>query len=120
MKHLAILQTASAAAQHASMRQSLVAANIANADTPGYKPVDLAPFTLDQSLHLRETRDRHLTLASNGRLVEGQTVEVLPDGNAVTLDVEMAKAAEAELRHDLATTVWQRCLGLLRVAVGER
>jgi flagellar basal-body rod protein FlgB len=120
MKDFALLAVASAAARHASMRQSLAAANVANADTPGYRPVDLAPFVVDQGLPLRETRAQHVALSSDGGRVPGSSIEVLPDGNAVTLDVEMGKAAEAELRHDLATTVWQRGLALLRAAVGER
>ncbi|HKK29366.1 MAG TPA: flagellar basal body protein [Alphaproteobacteria bacterium] len=120
MENLAILSLASAAARHASYRQSLAAANIANADTPGYRPVDLPVFSVDRGVPLRETRAQHVPLGGSAGLVPGLMVEVLPDGNAVTLDVEMAKAAEAELRHDLATTIWQRGLGLLRMAVANR
>ena len=39
-----ILATASALARHSSQRQSLVAENIANADTPGYRSRDLDDF----------------------------------------------------------------------------
>ena len=41
---LKILHTASLLARHSVQRHSLVAENIANADTPGYKAKDLEPF----------------------------------------------------------------------------
>ena len=50
-----ILRIASAMASHASARQSVVANNIANADTPGFKARDTQPFEKAQfalSMHI--------------------------------------------------------------------
>jgi len=41
---LSIFKTAYAMATHAGRRQALLAENVANADTPGYRPRDLATF----------------------------------------------------------------------------
>ncbi len=61
---LEIFRMAGAMAQHATARQSVIAENIAQADTPGYKARDVAPFAqtykADDSQQMRKTRAGHL------------------------------------------------------------
>jgi flagellar basal-body rod protein FlgB len=44
-QNLSIFQAAGAMAKHAGARQAVVAQNVANADTPGYRAQTIAPFT---------------------------------------------------------------------------
>lgn len=95
-----------------SYRQQLLASNIANADTPNYKAVDinfeqeLKRITSQRagSLKLETTQKNHLQARSGNSLgaqVQYRT-DVQPniDGNTVNLDVERAKLAENAFRYE--------------------
>lgn len=84
-----------------SARQSLVAQNIANVNTPGYKATDTLPFArvmetagLDMSganpLHMRPGPSE--TMAAATRRIDGQ--ETTHSGNTVSPEEEMIKASE--------------------------
>ena len=126
---LEIFRQANAMAQHASARQTAIAKNIANADTPGYRSVDTAPFEESYraehgSLDLRTTRSGHLPSAvdfwgSNrleSRAVLGATA---PNGNNVSIEAEMMKAADVRASHDMALSIYQNAIGILRTSLGR-
>jgi flagellar basal-body rod protein FlgB len=84
-----------------STRQSLVAQNLANADTPGYKSQDLVPFShvLERSrLELANTNEGHMrpfateTLATTRKPEDGW--ETTHSGNSVAPELEMIRANE--------------------------
>ncbi len=96
-------------------RQELLASNIANADTPGYKArdVDLSG-PMQEALHATAPK---LEMASqNGRHLRGSLASNYPtpatqyhvpnqasvDGNTVEMDTERSKFLENSLRHDFA------------------
>ena len=60
-----ILTKAVGLAKHAAARQSVIAQNVANADTPQYRAKDIASFAdtfrTDDGGAMRTTRARHLT-----------------------------------------------------------
>jgi flagellar basal-body rod protein FlgB len=91
-----------------SARQRLVASNIANADTPGYRTVDL---------------DFQGELSNAGalapRAVEVNGLEVRADGNNVSLDREARLLAENALRFQLASTLLKGQVKLVRSAIQE-
>ena len=125
---LEIFQMAGAMARHAASRQALVAQNIANADTQGYKARDLASFSdtyRDQSggMEVRATRAGHLmgnsALSSAPHIIAGTGSES-PNGNNVSLEGEMMKATEISGHHKRALAVYQSSLGILRTSLGRR
>jgi len=129
---LEIFQMAGDMARHAATRQTLVAQNIAQADTPGYKARDLASFAdtyKDQSggMKIRATRAGHLmgstaqssTLSSTPRVIAGTGSES-PNGNNVSLEGEMMKATEISGHHKRALAIYQSSLGILRTSLGRR
>ncbi|HHJ38592.1 MAG: flagellar biosynthesis protein FlgB [Methylothermaceae bacteria B42] len=88
-------------------RTELLASNLANADTPGYKARD---FNIDrllqeakpQEIPLQTTRPGHLSLSKDG--IEGKLLYRVPqqaslDGNTVEEHIEQAKFAENALRY---------------------
>lgn len=92
------------ASQHTrwlSIRQSAVAQNIANANTPGYKAVDIEPFeaALDSTrLEMVKTRSTHLTpsstAAGDGETVEDTPWEIVHSGNSVNYEQQLMKSGE--------------------------
>lgn len=96
-----------------STRQSLVAGNIANANTPGYKAVDLQPFesALDAAtLRMAVSQQGHMvsdptTTASTSDLEGEQGWEVFHSGSNVNVEQELVKATEINQAYSLDTNV---------------
>ncbi len=112
-----------------SDRQRLIAQNVANSDTPGYRPQDLKPFGFQAHLAAAapggadqpaRTNKAHIsgTVRRTGphRAVEGKDSEVTLDGNAVSLEEQMLKMGEARMSYDAAIGFYQKSMGILRMA----
>jgi flagellar basal-body rod protein FlgB len=126
-ENLTVFQTSAAMARHAGQSQALISLNVANADTPGYVGKELAAFEmlyapLDAVGTQRATRVGHL----NGS-VEGYELAATemrsggsPNGNTVSLEVELLKSAEAKSDHDRALAIYKSALDVLRTAASTR
>ncbi len=105
-------------------RQAVLAGNIANADTPGYRPRDVHPFVAmlrrgGAAGDVARTHAAHLVgTAATGTAVRRGT-EASPDGNAVSLDDQALKMAEVDGAHAVATAVHRRWNGMFRAALGR-
>jgi flagellar basal-body rod protein FlgB len=107
-------------------RQRVLAQNIANADTPAYRPRDLPDFArmvVQRSavpVGLARTDQRHLAAAHDPRArPDRDAAEVSPNGNAVSLDREAMRVADTDSAHALAIGLHRRWLGLFRTALGR-
>jgi flagellar basal-body rod protein FlgB len=110
-------------------RQRLLAENVANADTPNFRPRDLAPLQLDRpqttlaSLTLDRTEIGHMAsidgASSRFAMSRMGNYEVRPAGNAVNLEDEMIKVAANQMDYQAATTLYTRSLGLIKAAIGK-
>lgn len=122
-----ILRTARALSRHAEQRQVLIANNIANADTPGYKARDLPPFAQvfgdgPQVTPLRITRAGHIQSTDSGALfqpIDDTGAEAAPNGNNVSLEREMTKAARTRQEYDMAMGIYFKSLDILRASLGR-
>ncbi|MBZ0218575.1 MAG: flagellar basal body rod protein FlgB [Fimbriimonadaceae bacterium] len=114
-------------------RQNLLAENIANADTPGFRARDLnAPDFADllnrsSAAMIGPGPAQHSFLTNTSQSTQpdfqqtdGTDWEVTPEGNAVVLEEQMMKVAENQMDYQMATTLYSRSLGLLRTAIGRR
>ncbi len=118
---------ASAMASHAGTRQSVIAQNIANADTPGYKARDVVPFSElvhddGSSFRSRATRTGHLYGSSDPaapEVVEKAAGVSNPNGNQVALEDEMLHAVEVKRQHDRALAIYRSGLTVLRTSLGR-
>lgn len=123
---LKIVGIANDLAAHAYRRQSLIASNIANADTPGYRAKDLKSFSAsrDQAFNLRATRPSHHLNSSDPHsaevVVQSSFTTESPNGNTVSLEDQMVKSADIKQSHDLALGVYQKSLSILRATLGRR
>lgn len=122
-----IFRMASALMEHSATRQGVLAQNIANSDTPGYRARDVGAFReLYQSdgadTGLRTTRARHLngsTSIYSSSVTVSESNIANPNGNTVSLEEEMMKAVEAQRHHQKAVTIYKSSLGILRSALGR-
>ena len=126
---LDFFNTASQLARHSATRQSVVAENIANADTPGYLAKDIETFsrffsddlTQAGTIGLKTSRPGHIGGQSADFRVALASSEFLgaasPNGNTVSLESEMVKASEVKHRHELALATYRGGLDLLRTAI---
>jgi flagellar basal-body rod protein FlgB len=101
-------------------RHAVLAGNLANQDTPGYTPLDLAPATTEAPLaELTRTDARHLPpseIETAPEVFDDPDAEPGPDGNAVSLEREMAKIDANRVRYGTASELASRRLALLRYA----
>ena len=108
-----------------SDKQRVVAQNVANSDTPGYRPHDLKPFTFDVKLKAAAgpvaTQPGHMQLKTSHSSLEfmettGRDSETTLNGNAVVLEDQMINLADAKMNYDAAIGFYQKSLGLLKMA----
>jgi flagellar basal-body rod protein FlgB len=119
---------ANAMAQHAGARQTVVTRNMANADTPGYAARDIAPFKetyqgQNTGFALRATRSGHFSDTTGGFPVQVHDDDASltePNGNSVSLEMEMLKAVDVKRQHDRAIAIYKSSLTILRAASGRR
>ncbi len=90
-------------------RQQLVASNIANVDTPGYKTRDI------------DFRHEFLTLARGGKpeVIEVETLPAKNDGNNVSIDREARLLAENALRFSIASSLLRLEVQAVKKAIQE-
>lgn len=121
---LEIVRMAQAMARHAGARTDIIAQNVANADTPGYKAKDLPDFAdyAEGTIGLRTTRSGHLHGAESAA-VEPAAIEAKgaasPSGNTVSLEEEMVRATSAKQQHEMALSIYQSSARLLRTSLGR-
>lgn len=121
-----------------SDRQRLISENVANANTPGYTPKDIdeADFAraLRQELNggtagnrrgvtMRTTHEAHIPSSRStaaGRTWEASDTpdsETTINGNSVVLEEQMVRAQETRMQYESAMTLYQKNLGLIRMAI---
>ncbi len=95
-----------------SVRQSTVAGNIANANTPGFRAQDVQPFesAMEQArLSMAATRPGHLSAgpssAPGAELRREDPWETTHSGNNVSLEQELLKAGEVNRSYRLNTSI---------------
>lgn len=101
MAQVQLFDLASQQAHWLSARQITLAANIANANTPGYKAVDIPPFEAvfnDANLMPATTNPLHIGLDQMTpealAAKEEEPWEITHSGNSVSLEQELMKSGE--------------------------
>jgi flagellar basal-body rod protein FlgB len=115
-------------------RHEMLAANVANADTPGYRPRDIdfdsvmkAAAEIEPHPALREMQmglvsaiplESHAMGAGPAALQSGHGEERL-DGNSVSLDRQITMMTENALAYETSMTLLSRTMASLRYAISE-
>ena len=117
-------------------RQAVLTHNLANADTPDFRPQDLKPADFAAllraqraaarpgALGLVRTAARHIE-APHGPQASAQfraqkvdAYETAPSGNAVVIPEQLQKIAQTDLDFQLTTNLYRRYVGMVRTALG--
>jgi flagellar basal-body rod protein FlgB len=93
-------------------RHTVLAGNVANVDTPGYRPLDLERESPIDPANPGDQAPYHTTFDDGGGL-QG------PDGNAVSVERELSKIDANRTRYETAGELVSRRLALLRYAAGD-
>jgi flagellar basal-body rod protein FlgB len=112
-------------------RQRVLAENVANADTPGFRPRDLVTPKFDRmtpagpaGVTLVRTEAGHQNASAGGGSTSFASThtagqEIRPTGNAVSLEEEMIKVAANQMDFQAATALYTRSLGMIKTALGR-
>jgi len=111
-------------------RQDLLSQNVANADTPGYVARDLKPLNFDDTMRdvtsggtLMTTNARHIALSSStSSAFEDQAApdsESSPNGNAVSLEMEMIKVSDTQAQFQAASNLYAKAMTMMKTAIGH-
>ena len=121
---LELTRMAQTLASHAGQRMGVIAQNVANADTPGYKALDIPDFAsvyAGSQGDMRATRPGHFGAAPGPApaqpFVSGGAEA--PNGNSVSLEKEMVKSAEARQEHEMALAIYRATSDVIRASLGR-
>ena len=113
-------------------RQTLLAENVANADTPGYRGRDLKAYGFEEHMKNLSTTKIATTTTQPGHIAISGTdadafgarsmnsFEITPEGNGVTLEDEMMKVAGNQMDFQAAAALYTHSLNLIKTALGKR
>ena len=117
-------------------RQRLISQNIANADTPGYRPQDLKKVrfedVLDKSYEANPNMKRvSIDTTNTGHMAapdsaarpqrpgeQRRTYEVAPSGNAVIMEEQLFNATNNMMDYNLMTSLYQKHIGMIKTSIG--
>jgi flagellar basal-body rod protein FlgB len=106
-----------AAISGAAQRQQALAANLANANTPGYQRVDVDFHTsLAAALGSDDAKDALHSVQFAAQVDASGATRA--DGSSVDVDSESAKLAANALEHQAAVQVAHARIGILKAAMG--
>ncbi len=123
LENLTLLDLASGMARNATARHRVIAENVANADTPGYRARDVKDFQaiVKESFTARATRPGHAGFDDHTRTP--QTFELAlspsPNGNTVNIEDQAVRAVQAQGQHALALAVYATAIVILRLGLGR-
>ena len=113
-------------------RQQVLAQNVANSDTPNFKPRDLVQPKFDSttaagagsvgSLAMMRTATGHIAPSAGGQsfaLDRKASFQTRPAGNAVNLEDEMLKVSANQMDYAAVTSLYSKSLHLLKTAIGK-
>ncbi|TFI59651.1 flagellar biosynthesis protein FlgB [Sphingomonas parva] len=119
--------------QHMSGRQKVIAQNIANSETPGFKAREVEAPDFSQMLGAMEGGPRVVrprvtisggmaalgarpTSGANGVILDKDTMETKPDGNNVTLEEQLLKMGQVQADFTALTSLYKKQLLLMKTA----
>jgi flagellar basal-body rod protein FlgB len=112
-------------------RQRILSENVANSDTPNFKPRDLvepkfdktgAPVGTMGTLPMMQTSTSDIAPFGGGDSFDQNKragFETRPAGNAVSLEDEMTKSAANQMDYAAVTQLYSKSLQVIKIAIGK-
>ncbi len=112
-------------------RQGLLAENVANAETPGYRGRDLSQYDFadrvgafsSAGVTTTATQPMHFSVSGSDGAFGAQRManfEITPEGNGITLEDEMMKVTNNLMDYQAATSLYQKSVKILKTALGRQ
>jgi flagellar basal-body rod protein FlgB len=131
IQNIGLFQALNAKMNYLDQRQQVLSQNIANANTPDYKPKDLTKVdfgvvlkevTKDNVVRPQTTSPLHMPNAgsiddADSRKMK-KTYDVTPTGNAVVMEEQMVNASKTNIDFNLMTSLYQKNVSMMRIALG--
>jgi len=112
-----------------SERQKVLAENVANVDTPEYRPKDLKAFDFrnylkegSTKLKLATTTDQHIAPKATERFVmrpDAKPYENTPSNNKVVIEEQILKLGETKSDYELTTNLYSKHVAMIKSALGK-
>lgn len=104
------------------MREEAIASNIANAETPGYRRIDIAPDFAQQLKSHMAAGDLNKSADSlKPQLAEDPTARSMrPDGNSVEIEHELLAMNQNAVQHEFLADIISGNLKQLKMAITGR
>ncbi len=106
-----------------SARQTVLAENVANANTPGFRGSDVKPLDFGQllsghggALTLASTAPGHITTRAGGGTADAQKVQT---AGPIQLEDQMMKVSDTATTYAFTTSLYQKQLALIKAALGH-
>ena len=115
-----------------AQRQSLLAHNISNADTPAFRPLDLTKESFRRMLSGTRLETVGMARTSEAHIMpvrepepfredkSRDTYETALAGNAVVLEEQLMKVSETQGAYNLATNLYRKHVTMLKMAIGKQ
>ena len=129
MSNLAVFRMTTGKMSWLAERQRVLSQNIANSDTPEYKPRDMKEVDFrnlvkqsSRGVSLDRTHESHMSLSSERFKFEIKNsrdmYETAPSGNAVILEQQLIKNAETVTDYQLMTNLYRKHVSMFKMALG--
>ncbi len=135
-QNLVLFEAIGAKMDYINQRQRVISQNVANSDTPGYRPKDLVNEDFGSVLKdivrdnnaasrvkMDATQKRHIGGADSVRDAQSrkqkETYEVAPAGNAVVMEEQLIKSGQNMMDYNMMINLMQKNVGLIKTAIGR-
>lgn len=112
-------------------RQQVLAHNIANADTPGFRAQDVVEPKFKEILRgsgpsavqMSATSAMHMggrgEASQTHKVVEDRSTELSLSGNSVALDDQVLKVTKTSMDHQLTVNLYRKHIAMIKMALGR-
>lgn len=131
IQNIGLFKAISAKMGYLNYRHDIISQNIANADTPGYRPKDLRPVdfgkmvtgdTQIKTVDLDKTNPMHASKETLGTTTSvgkwRDMYEVAPSDNSVILEEQLMASRQNTLDYDMAINLYQKNVSMYKTALG--
>jgi len=114
-----------------NQRQSVLATNIANSDTPNYRPHDLEKVDFGVVMSAAQNKPRIAQVTTGDAHISGRKLdeadnresrhvyESAPAENSVILEEQLFKAQETQADYQLMTNLYRKNIGMIKFIVSK-
>ena len=132
LEDLSLFSMANKTLNWLAKRQTVLAENVANVNTPSYAAKDVAPLDFKSTLAQTNTpaaaaattNPMHIdaTIAQPLRtdvVAERRPQETTPNGNSVLIEDQMEKIGQVKSRYELTLNLFQKNLSMIKISLGK-